>query len=129
MPVSKRIEQDRQDRYESRMAKAAEVVPHGMYCYEQTGPFAERKAADGSTVLAMPTRTCPHWTLNGHKRDQENGYCRLMKKGDWMHLGPWLLWDQVKECGINKDGTVMVDGVEMEIGTFDPFGSQEKDAA
>jgi hypothetical protein len=128
MPASKRVQQERQDRYESRMARAAEVVPPGMYCYAQTGPFEERALADGSTVLAMPTRTCPHWKLNGNKREQQNGYCRLMKKGDWMGLGPWLLWDQVKECGINVDGTVIVDGIEMEIGTFDPF-AQKEDAA
>ena len=26
-----------------------------------------------------------------------------MKNGDWMHNGIGLLWDQVKECGINVD--------------------------
>lgn len=34
--------------------------------------------------------------------EQENGYCSYLQKGDWdLSLG--LLWDQVKECGINEE--------------------------
>lgn len=120
MTAPARIVAERQARHESRMAKAAEVVPQGLYCYGQTGPFQEMTRRDGSVIMAMPTRRCPHWTINGHKRDQESGYCRLMKKGDWMRDGPSLLWDQVKECGINAE-PIMHEGMETYVGMFDAF--------
>jgi len=48
---------------------------------------------------------CPHWSKNDNYPRRENGYCAFLGKGDWEldHIG--LLWDQVKECGINcSDG-------------------------
>ena len=33
---------------------------------------------------------------------QDNGYCRYTKTGDWTHPAVGLLWDQVKECGVNE---------------------------
>lgn len=61
-------------------------VPHGPYCYDERG-------------------CCPHWSRRDDKPDQESGYCALMEAGDWMPipLGTMLLWDQVKECGINLE--------------------------
>lgn len=80
----------RQARYAARMAVAAQIVPEGPYCYGKDG-------------------RCPYWKRNGMKRAQENGYCRLLKTGDWervrngKRMGFGLLWDQVKECGINDN--------------------------
>ena len=121
MTASKKVMDDRQARHDARMAQAREVVPHGMYCYTQAGPFREIPGPSGTTLLAMPTTMCPHWKLNGNKRDQQNGYCRLMKVGDWMGRGASLLWDQVKECGINSDP----DPDGRMIGTYDAFAEEE----
>lgn len=108
MPVSPRIAVERQARHDARMAAAAKVVPHGMYCYGHTGRMVEQKvwgAPEGTVAMVPETKTCPYWTRNGKKPDQRNGYCRLLKAGDWMPhpRGTMLLWDQCKECGINND--------------------------
>lgn len=63
------------------------VIPKGIYCYDKNG-------------------LCPYWHLIQHLPNQLNGYCHLMKCGDWMELeegGTSLLWDQVKECGYNRE--------------------------
>jgi hypothetical protein len=103
MPVSERIARERQVRHDARMEEAREVVPHGMYCYQWlTKP--ELVVVDGVPRIKGESRMCPYWKLHGGKRSQENGYCRLMKVGDWTPPGKggtFLLWDQVKECGVN----------------------------
>ena len=60
-------------------------IPPGPYCYR----------------YARGRGKCPWWSLNEDKPYQENGYCAYLEAGDWEHGG--LLWDQVKECGINED--------------------------
>lgn len=57
-------------------------IPKGLYCYDSNG-------------------TCPYWSLDEDRHYQENGYCYYMLKGDWEREGFSLIWDQVKECGIN----------------------------
>lgn len=81
-------------------------IPHGPYCYEGK-------------------RRCPYWSFREDKPDQESGYCAFLGKGDWdtnasteqsivfsdgtktspseMPIGIGLLWDSVKECGINEE--------------------------
>ena len=59
-------------------------IPNGMYCYDDNG-------------------ICPYWSLREDKPYQDNGYCAFMKEGDWDIDGVGLLWDQVKECGVNED--------------------------
>ena len=63
-------------------------IPRGLYCYDENG-------------------VCPYWSILKDKPYQENGYCSYMKIGDWEadHFFS-LLWDQVKECGINDDWDV-----------------------
>jgi hypothetical protein len=66
---------------------STDVIPKGVYCYDKNG-------------------VCPYWDKNLDKPEQHNGYCHYLKSGDWMDedIGGWgLLWDQCKECGINKD--------------------------
>lgn len=104
MPVSERIAQQRQRAYDRRMAEAERKVPPGLYCYGPTGVVEEVVDANGRTTLKHEMRRCPYWKMRGNKSRQRNGYCRLMKSGDWMPHdkgGTMLLWDQVKECGIN----------------------------
>ncbi len=89
--------------------KKKKKVPKGRYCY---------------TYKDGKYKCCPFWGLDKNRPEQGNGYCSLMKKGDWnlheeaiitdMKTGevvkneeaPFsfgLLWDQVKECGVRRD--------------------------
>ncbi|GAG46879.1 unnamed protein product, partial [marine sediment metagenome] len=81
------------------------LVPSGVYCYDENG-------------------VCPFWGKNEAYPKQANGFCLLLGQSDWdeatcptyrcvyrkngnpkdipdISLG--LLWDQVKQCGINED--------------------------
>jgi hypothetical protein len=31
-----------------------------------------------------------------------NGYCKFLRAGDWQKDGTFLLWEQLKECGVNE---------------------------
>ena len=89
-------------------------IPKGIYCYDSNG-------------------ICPFWEKDDNKPYQHNGYCYYLGKGDWElnkeyeetsyisysknsdEIGEKfvdvmgegfphsLLWDQVKECGINDE--------------------------
>lgn len=79
------------------------VIPHGYYCYtmESKDPMA-----DLAKFGRIKTKVCPYWSRNPDKHLQESGHCKYLGCGDWEAKGPWLLWDQVKECGVNmpQDG-------------------------
>ena len=97
---------------ESKMKKDISLIPHGPYCYSESRGRGR----------------CPYWELREDKPSQMNGYCHFLEKGDWeLHQDseftthnpttkeliivkgrdvPFpvsLLWDQVKECGINDE--------------------------
>lgn len=78
------------------MSKDTSKIPHGPYCYE-IYPI------DFLGLAKKVYRLCPYWSVRAGKREQESGYCSYLEKGDWMEDGTMLLWDQVKECGINTD--------------------------
>jgi len=101
------------------------VIPKGLYC-------------DGKNGL------CPYWSIVEHKPDMFNGYCSYLRKGDWelskeseivdfktkkiikskgeeSDFSFSLLWDQVKECGIN-----MEDEDDIELKTVDKDGDEIK---
>jgi hypothetical protein len=71
-------------------------IPFGVYCYDNV-------EIESGERPAVKIHICPFWTQNRNMPSQMNGYCALLKKGDWMKDGTFLLWDQVKECGINED--------------------------
>ena len=83
------------------------AIPKGPYCYSLIGSEENK---DG---ISFPkTQTCPFWDTNEEKGDQECGYCHLIGKGDWdlneettseIDIPFGLLWDQVKECGLNDE--------------------------
>lgn len=104
MPISERIQRERQNRYDRRLADAKSKIPDGHYCYGHTGNMRNTVLAGGEIASVPEFEMCPYWKRRGDKPEQANGYCRLMKAGDWMSLplGTDLLWDQVKECGINS---------------------------
>lgn len=69
-------------------------IPPGSYCYEllEVSPEGVQKV-----------KPCPFWELRKDKPSQDNGYCHYLKRGDWECSELSLLWDGVKECGINDD--------------------------
>jgi hypothetical protein len=69
------------------MEKDKSLIPLGLYCYTHIGPGKYEP--------------CPYWSIRKDKPSQENGYCEFLNIGDWMEEGGGLLWDSVKECGIN----------------------------
>jgi hypothetical protein len=58
-------------------------IPKGFYCYDGNG-------------------TCPFWSLNSEREEQNNGYCSYLKEGDWDVEEMGLLWNKVKLCSINE---------------------------
>lgn len=74
------------------------VIPPGPYCYTQKG---DPIILDG--IPRIPIQRCPYWSLREDKPRQENGYCAFLERGDWEDGPLSLLWDQVKECGINSE--------------------------
>jgi len=58
-------------------------IPRGVYCYRGD-------------------KLCPFWSKDYNQPEQENGYCSYLGRGDWENEGFGLLWDQVKECGVNN---------------------------
>lgn len=75
--------------------RAEELIPRGNYCYTMTEePSSENR-------FRLKIKLCPFWSNNPDQPDQGSGYCSYLKQGDWMENGTFLLWDQVKECGIN----------------------------
>jgi len=102
--------------------KNKNLIPKGLYCYSID--------SDGHEVR------CFYWGVDkDHDLPQENGYCSYLEKGDYdlnreeiwttyfvkdgikkegtaAELGEKLslLWDQVKECGINDE----IDENELE---------------
>lgn len=101
-----RIVRERQTRHDRRMEQAAEVVPYGMYCYTRTPDAAwdAERAATGRPFIPGRYAPCPYYKVRQDKPEQQRGYCRLVKAGDWMPAekgGTMLLWDGCKECGVN----------------------------
>lgn len=73
--------------FEESLLKSPRLhIPEGCYCYS----YVEEKY-----------KVCPFWTKVQDKPEQENGYCHYLKQGDWETDG--LLWDKVKECGVNEE--------------------------
>lgn len=69
--------------------KDTSKIPFGPYCYtyDDKGKYIK----------------CPYWGIDESHIPQDNGYCSYMEKGDWDDDSWSLLWDQIKECGINQD--------------------------
>jgi hypothetical protein len=70
------------------------VIPNGPYCYKRLSSF------ESGWGKIEP---CPYLKIHPEKPEQERGYCHFLKTGDWFSNGTSLLWDMVKECGINEE--------------------------
>ena len=67
-------------------------IPHGPYCYS-----GSRNPADKNY------KPCPYWEMFPETEESgAKGHCSYLAKTDG-DSGFDLLWDQVKECGINYD--------------------------
>ena len=66
--------------------EAQKLIPKGDYCY------------DGKRE-----NPCPFWDSFGSLPEQSCGFCHYLKTGDFTENGTMLLWDQLKECGVNID--------------------------
>lgn len=77
------------------ITKDSSVIPDGPYCYRLIGENNSSKTPRSSI--------CPYWSYREDKPRQENGFCAYLESGDWEREGVSLLWDQVKECGINAE--------------------------
>jgi hypothetical protein len=82
------------------------VIPVGPYCYT----LVEIVQGDPAVPAVIRTRPCPYWGLR-EIEGSKYGYCAHLKTGDWEDDGTLLLFDQVKECGLNDpdDETIYED--------------------
>jgi hypothetical protein len=73
-------------------------IPKGFYCYE----FMRKKGylKNGLPLFKLVNR-CPFLDFDPEKEEQNNGYCHFLEIGDWMPNSSGMLWDAIKECGIN----------------------------
>ena len=62
-----------------------DLIPKGDYCYDSKSGIV-----------------CIYWEIWEDKPSQDNGFCHYLEWGDWTHPTVGLLWDQIKECGINE---------------------------
>ncbi len=77
------------------------LVPAGDYCY------TPGELSSPESGFRMKVKPCPFWSkpaamVEAHGA-QMSGYCSYLRQGDWMPDGTFMLWDQVKECGVNYD--------------------------
>ena len=75
--------------------KDDDKIPYGNYCYDYD-------------MSANATIRCKYWDLFENKPKSMNGYCHYLSLGDWMTKethgveGTTLIFDECKECGVNK---------------------------
>jgi hypothetical protein len=72
-------------------------IPKGTYCYTSL-----KVINNPDDPNAKPTYkaegVCPHW-----KKTENGARCELLNVEHHRKCGFHLVWDQVKECGINKE--------------------------
>ena len=73
--------------------KDKKLIPPGTYCYIPLEVIGK----------SLAILRCPYWSLDPNKPSQCNGCCSFLNRCDDDDEGFGLLWDQVKECGINDD--------------------------
>ena len=74
-------------------------IPKGYYCY--TSITTDQQPSN--TLLGRRCTPCPYWGMDSSKERQNNGFCTFLNTRDWDDTSGGLLWDQVKDCGINVD--------------------------
>jgi len=93
-------------RQQKFLSEISEVdIPVGCYCYSivRTPNKTRRLHKNRKFSFSLNVKNCPYYKKIMKYNSQEDGYCRLMKMGDWQEDGTFLLWDGVKECGIKDN--------------------------
>ena len=75
---------------------AKKRIPKGTpYCYKITGTL--------KNALGYKVKHCPYWKVLKYLdcHDKPIYYCKYLRFAD-TYQGETLLWDAVKECGINE---------------------------
>lgn len=75
---------------------AESLIPVGDYCY------TPREAPSAENGWAYKVNPCPFLRMLPDKPAQLNGWCDYLKAGDFEENGTSLLFDSVKECGVNQ---------------------------
>ena len=105
------------------MNKGINKIPYGYYCYT----FRKEIRNDNGELIGFDINRCPYWKVKKLKNSEiEYYHCKYLNENDMGNLSDeeyhkilnyfgndenkvndffklWLLWDQVKECGINED--------------------------
>lgn len=94
------------------------LIPMGDYCYSYTGKMLINDKVighDGEIVRSMnyyaipETKKCPFW----NKLPDDGAYCSFLEHTSGVDgnedSGFDLLWDQIKECGVNLDDSDILD--------------------
>lgn len=80
-------------RYRKNRKSKYKKVPEGMYCYEFDGTTSQTWSKKYKMFLpSYGIKKCPFYSYKNRK-----SYCKHL------HSGGGLLFDQIKECGINND--------------------------
>lgn len=82
-------------------------IPRGPYCYSHTGRVVisnvyigwDGERHTGGHYFKPEIAPCPFW----EGRDNGNAYCAYLKESSEYGDFGNLLWDQVKECGVNDE--------------------------
>lgn len=74
-------------------------IPKGDYCYKMLEVIYPEQT---NLPPRIRVKRCPYWESKENQPHQDNGYCHWIGEGDHDHEGLGLLWDQIKECGLNE---------------------------
>jgi len=83
--------------------KDEKYIPPGSYCYEFLDERPQKEGGRNREDWAMRTLSCPYREIREDKPKQMCGYCHYLEAGDWEEDGTLLVWDGVKECGVNYE--------------------------
>jgi len=82
-----------------RFIRAKLVVPKGVYCYKIRKIDYDNTLSDGKPIIR--TNRCPYWSWDRRYPDEDVGYCKYLNLSDRDENSNGLIWDQIKECGVN----------------------------
>jgi len=86
--------------------KDTSVIPPGMYCYEVVPDNEYVPPELLGKMGPYKLRVCPYWSADKNAPEQMWGVCSYLETSDVeidKEGGFGLLWDMVKECGINDE--------------------------
>lgn len=90
------------------VVRAEGLIPQGDYCY------APREAPSAENGWVYKVNPCPFHRFLPDKPPQLDGWCDYLKAGDFEAGGTSLLFDSVKECGVNQPTDTADDGAVDE---------------